>query len=205
MEPFHLGCPLTSLPVCHCRLYTPAPPLYARDPLRIPPPKNENSLRRALLLDMISSIRAPPGYSQAPPKRLTRALFWRSMHGRLPPVQDKQLFLSQVMRACDLEKEEALVQVAAKAARAREKVDRAREELERMELRDGRRDRDTDDASKSLRQTHTDTDTDRNHQSTDTESPPDDSEDEEISIRQLAERRAPRSRVRKRGITRRRR
>lgn len=134
-QAFHLSCPYTSLPVCQCRLHTPAPPRYARTPFKTPRPPRESQLRRALLLDIIASNTAPPGNPQIPPPELTRALHSRAAWGKLPPDDNDrtQRLLAAVVRAADMEKEHNFVQVAERERNARERVERAREELERLE------------------------------------------------------------------------
>lgn len=132
---FHLSCPYTSLPVCHCRLYVPAPPTYARNPLNNPRPRHENPLRRALLLEILYSTSPPPGLPQAPSPALTYALHSRAAHGT-PPVPTTATAISAFARAQDIADEETLIKHKAREQEARDQVVEARQQLERLENRE---------------------------------------------------------------------
>lgn len=108
MRQFHIACPYTSLPVCHCRLYAPAaqtkPTLdgrYQSGPDSAGVRKRlsqqncgEDAKRRAQLLAIWYATAAPAGVSSLPcpsSLSLTRALYHRAMHAKLPPGRNTRL------------------------------------------------------------------------------------------------------------------
>lgn len=56
MEPFHVGCPYTSLPICHCSLYIREPPRYLQSATALDTECGDDertNLQRALLQDIM--------------------------------------------------------------------------------------------------------------------------------------------------------
>lgn len=78
MRLFHLSCPYTSLPLCHCTLHLPAPPRRISKPSS----KSPSSLRQALLQDLYTSLSPSPTTttSSSLPLSLTRPLFHKAFH-----------------------------------------------------------------------------------------------------------------------------
>eukprot|EP00737_Agarophyton_chilense_P001325 gb/GEZJ01001486.1/.p2 GENE.gb/GEZJ01001486.1/~~gb/GEZJ01001486.1/.p2 ORF type:complete len:233 (-),score=44.82 gb/GEZJ01001486.1/:1867-2565(-) len=228
MQPFHLACPFSAQAVCHCRLYAPSPtPSRARS-LRSAP-RGESTLRRALLLELATTLCTPPGHSHAPSRTLTRALFWRAARGVLPPVSTRddraRLGLAAVVRETEMRRQCAMAQAAARAAAAAQAVEAAHLELVRVGARDctrreagslgdvasrGRHSSDDDDDDDG----DDDGDDDDDDEQDDDEDGDDDEENEDergelVGTRQVAaclsNRRASRVRRHKVSITRRRR
>lgn len=108
MRQFHVACPYTSLPVCHCRLYAPA--AQTRPPLDEPSQprlvlrgvrkhvrahdQDEDTKRRAQLLAIWYATAAPAAVSSLPcasSLSLARALYHRAMYAKLPPARNTKL------------------------------------------------------------------------------------------------------------------
>lgn len=110
MRQFHVACPYTSLPVCHCHLYAPAaqtrPPLDEPSQLNLTPTgvrkhvrahrRDEDAKRRAQLLAIWYATAAPAGVSSLPCASslpLARALYHRAMYAKLPPSRIAKLIV----------------------------------------------------------------------------------------------------------------
>lgn len=134
MRYFHLACPYTSLPVCHCRLFVAAPPRFSRDPFKHVAPRNENAWRRAQLLELLSATRAPAGARQTPSAGLIHAMHHRAAYGRsLRRRRGRRVATHQAALAAisDLNDEDAFVSATDRLRDAKEELYRAEEQVRR--------------------------------------------------------------------------
>lgn len=130
MRKYHLACPYTSLPLCHCRLHTPAPPRHAQNPFKHPRAARETTARRALLLDIMLATRAPPGTPQTPCPSMIRAMHHRAAYGRLPPTRGRVALQQAALTALvDVHDEHEFVSAADRLNDARDDLSRAEQQL----------------------------------------------------------------------------
>lgn len=82
-DPFHMGCPYTSLPICYCSNYCPPVPNYAR---AAPPPATSDTA--ALLADILRAACAPPRLD-APAAPSTHAVLAARAAADAPPAPEE--------------------------------------------------------------------------------------------------------------------